>query len=149
MWNKKRCHEHPCLCRPCPKHCYLQCFWSLYNILHMDVEQGKLSQASMPLATMSKTRVFTALLFLYGLPGCGSGLTHSISETEHIVTKSEVFSLMQCNFLDVQLQCFPPNRAKPRFRATFTYRKQQGDLCAHTRYQEDPCVCLRVWGCRV
>ena len=42
-------------------------FASLYDILHKDEEQGRLSQASMPSATMSKALVFTALLFLYGL----------------------------------------------------------------------------------
>ena len=35
-------------------------FASLYNILHKDVEQENLSQASMPFATMPKTLVFTA-----------------------------------------------------------------------------------------
>ena len=57
-------------------------FASLDNILHKDVEQGKLSQASMPLATMSRTLVFAALLFLYGLRVADAGLTHSISKTE-------------------------------------------------------------------
>ena len=38
-------------------------FASLYNILRKDVEQGKLSQASMPLATMPKTLVFTTFSF--------------------------------------------------------------------------------------
>ena len=33
---------------------------SLYNILHKDVKQAKLSQASMPLASMDKTLVFPA-----------------------------------------------------------------------------------------
>ena len=65
-------------------------FASLYDILHKDMEQGKLSQASMPLAT-------TAFLFLDGLWVADSGLTHSISEQsqkpKHNVTKTEVFSL--------------------------------------------------------
>ena len=48
-----------------------------------DVEQGTLSQASMPLATMpKKTTVFTALLFLCVLRVADSGLIHSISETK-------------------------------------------------------------------
>ena len=64
MWNKTRCHKRPCLSRPCPKHRYLKLFASLHNILHKDVEQGKLLQASMPLATMPKILVFTAFLFL-------------------------------------------------------------------------------------
>ena len=34
-------------------------FASLYNILHKDLEQENLSQASMPFATMPKTLVFT------------------------------------------------------------------------------------------
>ena len=57
-------------------------FASLYNILHKDVEQGKLSQASMPLATMPKTLVFTTFSFFYVLRIADSGLTRSISETE-------------------------------------------------------------------
>ena len=55
---------------------------SLYNMLRKDVEQGKLSQASMPLATIPKTLAFTALLSLYALQVADSGLTHSISETK-------------------------------------------------------------------
>ena len=82
MWNKTRCHHRPCLSQPCPKHWYLRVFSSLYNILHKDVEQGKLSQASMPLATRPKTLVFTAFLFLYVLRAAESGLTQSIPETE-------------------------------------------------------------------
>ena len=41
------------------KHWYLQHFRRLYNILRKDVEQEKHSQASLPLATMPKTLVFT------------------------------------------------------------------------------------------
>ena len=59
-------------------------FSSFHNIPHKDVEQGKLSQASMPLATMPKTLVFTALLFLCVLRVADFGLTHSISETETV-----------------------------------------------------------------
>ena len=55
MWSKTRCHNHPCLWRPCPKHCICSVFASLYNIPRKDVEQDTFSQASMPLATMSKT----------------------------------------------------------------------------------------------
>ena len=47
-----------------------------------DVEENALSQASMPLASMPKTLLFIALLFLYGLRVADSGLTNSISETE-------------------------------------------------------------------
>ena len=42
-------------------------FATLYNRLHKDVEQEKHSQASLPLATMPKTLVFTVFFFLYGL----------------------------------------------------------------------------------
>ena len=38
-------HKHPCLWRPCPKHCYLLHFAFLYNILCKDVEQDTLSHA--------------------------------------------------------------------------------------------------------
>ena len=54
---------------------------SLYNILHEDVAQGKMSQASMPLKTMPRTLVLAALLFLYVLQVADSGLTSSVSET--------------------------------------------------------------------
>ena len=33
MWSKTRFHKHPCLWRPCPKHCIYSVFASLYNIL--------------------------------------------------------------------------------------------------------------------
>ena len=62
-------------------------FASLYNILRKDMEQGKLSQACMPLAAMPKTPIFTALLFLYVLRVADAGLTRSISETETQGTK--------------------------------------------------------------
>ena len=42
--------------RLCPKHWYLQ----RVNILHKEVEQENLSQASMPFATLPRTLVFTA-----------------------------------------------------------------------------------------
>ena len=72
MWNKNVCHKRPCLSRPCPNHLYLQrfvpkstgmysVFASLCNILHKDVEQERLSQASMPFATMPKSPLCTAL----------------------------------------------------------------------------------------
>ena len=61
MWNKTRCGKGPCLWRPCARHWHLQRFHhSLHNILRKDVEQDTMSQASMPLATMTETPVFTA-----------------------------------------------------------------------------------------
>ena len=45
---------------------------SMYNILRKDVEQNKLSQASTLLASMPKTRVFTAFL-----PLCAAYCAHS------------------------------------------------------------------------
>ena len=48
-------------------------FVSLYSILHKDVEQGKQSQASMPLTTMPKTLLSIPFLFLYVVAGCGLG----------------------------------------------------------------------------
>ena len=53
--------------RPCPKHRYLQSFVPLYNILCKYVEQDTLSQETMPVATMRKTLVLTALLLMPSL----------------------------------------------------------------------------------
>ena len=52
--------------RPCPKHCYLQCFGLLVH-LAKDVEQHTLSQASMPLASMPK-----CVFVQHTAQGCGT-----------------------------------------------------------------------------
>ena len=87
-------------------------FASLHNILHTDVEQGKLSQASMPLATMPKTFVFfySALLFLHGLRVQDSGLINSISETETQCNK-EFFLSAIISWMS-KYHAFPPNRTE-------------------------------------
>ena len=112
MWNKTRCHKRPCLWRPCPQILVFAVLSSLYNILHKDVEQGKLSQASVPLATMLKTLVCAVRLFLYGLRVADSGLTNSSSETETQCNK-------WCNLLLNAIvswmsnyHVFPPNDAE-------------------------------------
>ena len=78
MWNKTLCHKRPCRSRLCKNTGIDSVFAFLYN----NVDQGKLSQASMPLATMLRTLVFTAFLFLYVWEVADSGLSHSMSEIE-------------------------------------------------------------------
>ena len=91
MWNKTRCHK-----RPDHAHNTSMCsvLASLRNILHKDVEQGKLSQAPMPLATMPKILVFTAFLCLYVLRVADSGVStlNLGNRTKQNVKKSEILS---------------------------------------------------------
>ena len=47
MWNKTRCHKHPCLWRPCEHVCIYCLLAVLYNILCKDLEKDMLSQASL------------------------------------------------------------------------------------------------------
>ena len=112
MWNRTRCHKRPCVSRPCPKHWYLRRLCVFLQHIAQDVEQGKLTHASMLFATMPKTLVFKALLFLYGLRVADSGLTHSVSEAEaqcnkeHNVLLDAVVSWMS------NYHAFLPNRTK-------------------------------------
>ena len=90
-----------------------------YNILRKDVEQGKLSQASLPLATMPKTLVFTAFMFLYGLGVADSGLTHFISETETQCNKELNILLNAIVSWMSNYHAFPPNRTKTQVSCHF------------------------------
>ena len=74
MWKKTRCHKRPCLSRPCQKHwCTERCRLFVQHTAH-------------GFATMPKTLVFTALLFLYGLRVADLTFKGLDSELTHVVT---------------------------------------------------------------
>ena len=107
VWNKTRCHKRPCQLRRCRKNCIYLVFASLYSILHKDVEQAKLSQVSMPLASMPKTLVFTAFS-----PLC---TTYS----------ARMWNKKSCHKHPCQLRRCPKNWHLPRFRL-FVQHTAQG-----------------------
>ena len=59
MWSKTRCHTHPCLWRPCPKHGYLQHFCFFVQHTAQGCGARHVVTSIYALATMPKTLVFT------------------------------------------------------------------------------------------
>ena len=94
LWNKTRCHKHPCVLRPCPKHWYLRPkHWYLQHFCHFvqHIAQGcgirKAFTSVLAFGDHAQnTGIYSVFVSLRAadltFKGLHSGLTHSISETE-------------------------------------------------------------------
>ena len=115
MWNKTRCHKRHAKSRRSPKHWYLPrfCLFVQHTAQGCGTGMAKLSQASMPLASMPKTLVYLQRFRLFVqhiAQGCRAG---------HVVTS------VHANRDDAQ------NAGLPRFRIVVQHTAQGCGTSVH------------------